>query len=193
MQNVSENAAPKKYSEKAIKIMYDNFAATGEYRHIISQDVIRCFINSDNPLDKLACGLAYINEGTQFRKNAIECFEYYFSNPVDLPVNKNNYPYFQEWYLHIELSKLYEKEHIFDKALSEIEKFMAFKNGAENRCHARIADILSKYRDVETALNYLDDIKTKPFYNEIAHLVDDKYKELLERKKRGYVFRPRKK
>lgn len=179
---------------KAIKIMYDNIATTGEERHRISKNIISEFKNSDYPLDKLACGLAYINEGAAYRKQAIECIEFYFShNNVEMPVNHNNFPYFSEWTLHSELSKLYEKEYIFDKAIQQLE-FCIQCDRSEPNCsdYTRIADLLVKESDVETAIRFLDSLKDLPFYVKIKYGVENKYKELLDKKKKGYVYKPRK-
>ncbi|MBP1546332.1 MAG: hypothetical protein J6A37_07010 [Oscillospiraceae bacterium] len=179
--------------EKAIKIMFDNIATVGEDRHVISRRVINNYSDSEDPLNKLACALAYINEGASYRKQAIACMEFYFSHPVELPKQKNNNPYFSMWYLHSELSKLYEKEYLFDKAIAQLELCIECCDEINCADFTRIADILVKKDSVSDALQYLEGIKNMEVYKSIKYAIDCKYNELLDKKAKGYVYNPRKK
>ena len=178
--------------EKAIRIMYDNISTIGAKRHQISQSVIKTYSNSTHPLDKLACGLAYINEGAAYRKLAIECFEYYFSHPSKMPIAENKHPYFSEWQLHSELANLYEKEYDFDKAIHELEECIRFSSINDGVEYTRIADVIVKKEGVDQAIEYIIQIKKSNIYPKMKNMIDYEYNELLKKKDKGYVYRPRK-
>lgn len=187
----------KLFQSTALKIISDNFSTIGEERHKISQNVIKNFSNSNKPLDKLACGLAYINEGANYRKQAIECFEFYFNNPVPIP---KEYRCISEWSLHSSLSKLYEKEHMFDQAIEQLKLCqkcnccnlhnMDYINSAD---YTRIADIIVKRDGVDEAIKYILDLKKEKIYLKIKYGVDYEYQKLIKKRKKGYVYRPKKK
>ncbi len=180
---------------KALEIMHQNIATIGEKRHTISRYVISNFSNSVDPLNQLGCGLAYINEGAAYRKQAISCLEFYFANPLPLPKQPNGFPYFTQWYLHSELSTLYEKEYMFDKAIEQLELCQKYPDftGINSADYTRIADIIVKRDGVDEAIKYIKDLKKKSVYRKIKSDVDYTYHELLEKKAKGYVYRPRKK
>lgn len=179
--------------------MYDNVPTIGQQRHIISRDVIKRFSQSDKPLDRLACALAFINEGASYRKEAIVCLEFYFQHPVRLPED-NGRPYFSEWQLHSYLSALYEKEYLFTKAIEQLEYCQKCKNQnpyiedfVNPADYTRVADIIVKRDNVDKAIEYIESLKNQKVYKKIKHSVDCKYNELLEKKKKGYVYKPKKK
>lgn len=187
----------KLFQSTALKIINDNFATIGQQRHKISQSIINDFLNSDNPLDKLACGFAYIIEGAKYRKQAIECFEFYFNNLVPIP---KEFRCISDWSLHSSLSKLYEKEYMFDQAIEQLKLCQKCNYG--NLCnidyinsadYTRIADIIVKRDGVDEAIKYISDLKKEKIYLKIKYAVDYEYQKLIEKKKKGYVYRPRKK
>ncbi len=178
--------------EKAIRIMYDNISTIGPKRHQISQKVINTYSNSNHPLDKLACGLAYVNEGAAYRKLAIECFEFYFDHPTKMPIADNKQPFFSEWHLHSELANLYEREYNFDKAIFQLKECIRYNRNDCGAEYTRIADIIVKKEGVDKAIEYINKIKKSKIYPKIRHSIDYEYNELMEKKKKGYVYKPRK-
>lgn len=182
----------KLFQSTALKIINDNFGTIGQQRHKISQSIINDFLNSDNPLDKLACGFAYITEGAKYRKQAIECFEFYFNNPVPIP---KEFRCISDWSLHSSLSKLYEKEYMFDQAIEQLKLCQKCKcnlndidiNYINPADYTRIADIILKRDGIDEAIKYILNLKKEKIYFKIKYAIDYAYQELIKKGKRLYI------
>ena len=107
----------KKYPLNCRSIGLVNEAEAVKYkaRYILFEVAIQKYSSSDIPIDQFAVGLAYLSKGSLYRKNAIEFFE------KSLPHIRVEDFCFYGSYLPIsfynKISQLYEKEHIWDKAL----------------------------------------------------------------------------
>ncbi len=99
----------------AIGLVNESQAIVYKARYILFEIVILRFSNSTAPLEQFAVAFAYSEKGASYRLKAIEYFE------KSLPQLKENdfscYGSFLPLAIYNKLSLLYEKEHLWDKAI----------------------------------------------------------------------------
>ena len=163
------------------------------------EDVIRQCKDSTHPLDKLAMGFAYVHKGADFRKDAIACINEFLDSSTEIPRKKNTYDIdgqnaalVSKWHLFSTLSALYEKEYDWDNAILCLKKCQQYSKGENLADYTRVGDILVK-KDVNLAVEYYESLKNTDIYNKKQALFDGKYKETLEKQRKGYKFKPRNK
>ena len=140
----------------------------------------------------LALAFAYAFLGAKYRKPAIEYFEKYVKNPI-------SDCFFTNSYIYSTFGKIYESEYDFDNA----EKYYILYEQAiysEHPMSDRFANALlgRLYLKISTqkALDYWKDImKSDEYKNDeyFKRCVDVEYKKVVEKHKKGYVYKPRKK
>lgn len=175
--------------ENALHIISDNFAIIGEKRHELANFIIENYKTSNEPLNALGVAYAYLWQGAKFRKQAIEFFERYLSSHIKDDIC---YPCISEWSIYSDLATLYEKEYNYSKAISYLQKCIIADKNSNAADYTRIGDILIKI-DVGMAESFyiklLNDNKLVKFKRQFAYALD----EVFEKKKRGYVYKPRNK
>ena len=140
----------------------------------------------------LALAFAYAFLGAKYRKTAIEYFEKYANNPV-------SDRFFTDSYIYSTFGNIYESEYDFENA----EKYYILYEQAiysEHPMADRFANALlgRLYLKISTqkALDYWKDIMKSDEYKKDKYFkqcVDVEYNKAMEKHKKGYVYKPRKK
>ena len=199
--NVIGSKVNKTIDQSAIEIVSEcNGSISTEKRKAICNGIIAKFSTSSNPLDWLAVAIAHKYLGASHRKQAIQYYEMYLSNPVRIP-NKTELQWaIESWMIRSDLATLYEREYEFDKAIAMLEECIVFDErivkikgyGFNPANYTRIATIIMKRDGTDAAIEYYKKIKSSEIYKLDKKWFDEKYQEVLEMHKRGYVYRARK-
>lgn len=188
-----------KKKESAIMLMYNNTSIIGKQRHTNNQYIINEYASSNMPLDILAVAVSYDREGAKYRKKAIEYYEKFLSNPVEIPVipntvglNKKPIRCISYWEIYSSLAILYEKEYQFDMAIKYLKKLPKESNYSNSADYTRVGDVLAKI-DIDKCVLYYKDLMKKTIYQKFKDEFDYCYKEALKKQTNGYVFKPKNK
>lgn len=188
-----------KTKESAIMLMYHNTSVIGEKRHTNNWNIINKYAKSNFPLDILAVAVSYDREGAKYRKQAIEYYEKFLSNPVEIPIIPNAYdlkgkPHrcISYWEIYSNLANLYEKEYQFDMAIKYLKKLPKESNYNNSADYTRVGDLLAKV-DINKSVQYYENLIKKSTYKKFKREIDVHYKEALDKQAKGYVYKPRKK
>ena len=193
------------YSEEdaCIGLMYETMPTAGISGRLLNFMVIVKCLRSENPKDMLAVAIAMSREGAYYRPQAIEYFEKYFKSNCKLPFmpgncyrGENDDEYqsrslFSDWFLHSELSRLYEQEYKFDKAVEQLEECIKYAKGGNPADFTRIGDILIKI-GTQNAKQYYDKLFKSKYYEIHQRTFDHAYEKLEEKIASGYAYKPRK-
>ena len=179
---------PKKLKIKknvdALEQVFNNYSYFGAEKHKFNQEIIEKYSNSDDSDDCLAVAISYLGEGASNRKNAIIYFEKYLLKP-------SSQQYFSDWFIFSSLANLNEKEYMFENAIAYLKKLIAIDNDSNCADYIRIGDILIKI-NIDKAIDYYENLKNGKVYYKNKKIFDEAYRKVLEKKKKGYVYRPRK-
>ena len=183
----------------AIRLMYDNTSVIGEARHENNRYIINKYNNSLKPLDILAVAVSYEREGAAYRKQAIEYYERFLDNPDEIPIVPNCFvangkpkQYISYWSIYSSLATLYEKEYIFDKAITYLNKLPKESDYNNPSDYTRVGDVLAKI-DINQCVEYYNNLIKSDIYPRFKNSKDCAYHEALEKQAKGYVFKPRNK
>lgn len=179
--NVDTPITSKRNSSEALKFIMNNQAAIGPGRHKIAQSVIKKYSSSNNPEDQLAVGIAYEWEGAKYRQEAINYYEMFLASGIKTKL-------IGDWFIYSSLSKLYEKEYLFDKAIDALYKCIEANKGGNSADYTRIGDIYIKM-NIDKASSYYEDLKKTKSYLRHKREIDLAIVELEDKIKRGYVYR----
>lgn len=175
--------------ENALQIIADNYAIIGKERHELAAMVIDKYKSSTEPFDILGVAYAYLWQGAKFRQDAISYFEKYLSEYSDIDLNCHC---IKRWSVYSDLATLYEKEYKYQKAIFCLQKCIAIDDHSNAADYTRIGDILVK-EDMSKAEEFyvklLNDTKLNKYQRQFAYALN----EVIEKKNRGYVYRPRNK
>lgn len=169
----------------ALTQVFNAYSFFGEEKHTFNNEIINNYCNSNNANDILAVAMSYLGEGAKYRKDAIYYFEKYLENPT-------SQKYFSNWLIYSSLADLYEKEYVFDKALICLQNLIKLDNNTNCADYTRIGNILTKI-DINQAVDYYKSLKKKKIYSQYEEIFDNAYREVLLKKEKGYVYKPRKK
>lgn len=179
---------PKKLKVKknvdALEQVFNYYSFFGKEKHKFNQEIIEKYLNSNNPNDCLAVAISYLEEGADNRKNAIIYFEKYLLNP-------SSQQYFSDCFIFSSLADLNEKEYMFENAIICLKKLIAIDNDSNYADYIRIGDVLVKI-NIDKAVDYYENLKKWKIYHKNKKIFDEAYEKVLEKKKKGYVYRPRK-
>ena len=186
-------------SKSAIQPAYNNNSIIGEARHTNNQNIINNYKNSEMPLDILAIAISYEREGAKYRKEAINFYEKFLLNPVEIPILPNRYTenkkpvrMFSYWDIYSSLATLYEKEYNFDDAIKYLKKLPKESNYKNPADYTRVGDVLAKI-DINKSVKYYEKLMTTATYKKFKRPIDIKYRDALEKQSKGYVYKPKKK
>lgn len=171
----------------ALTIIEENFSIIGSTRHEIADFVIRTYKHSSNPNDILGVAFAYQWQGAKERRNAISYFEKFLSSHTFSEVSSK---FIDEWSIYSTLSTLYEKEYEFDKSMGCLWKCIEVDKGTNPADYTRIGDILVKI-DIQKAENFYLSLLNNTFLLHFKYQFEYALNDVLEKKKRGYVYKPR--
>lgn len=181
--------AKMKTYDNAIHIISDNFSVTGAPRREIADIIVENYKSSQDPLDVLGVAYAYLWKGAKFRKESIIYFEKFLSFSLEYDLT---YPCINEWSIYSDLATLYEKEQTYSEAIACLHKCICIDKNSNAADYTRIGDILIKI-DINKAEDFyiklLNDNRLKKYKRQFAFALDD----VIEKKKSGYVYRPRNK
>lgn len=194
------NYIKQNYSKEhqSIALAYEAWMTVHRSHHILNQIVIQKYKESDDSIDILAVAMAYCTEPVKYRKLAIQYFERYFTNPVnltDLPKDPaaeiQCCTMFSDWFLHLKLAELYEKEYMYDEAIEQIKLRIKCVNGTNPADYIAIGDILIKI-DLYKAKDYYENLMKSEVYAQHQYSIDWHYNDVLNKINMRYVFTPRK-
>lgn len=174
-----------KENTDALTQVFNTQSFYGEEKHIFNNKIIQKYSNSNNSNDILAVAISYLGEGAECRNSAINYFEKYLSCP-------SSQKYFSDWFIYSSLSTLYEKEYMFNKSIECLKVLIKLDNSSNCADYIRIGNVLTKI-DINKAIEYYEDLKNKNIYAKYKYAFDNAYKEILLKKEKGYVYKPRKK
>lgn len=184
--------------DAAIGLAFESMPTIGLARHIIDFAIILKCEKSDYINDVVALAIALSREGAYHRKQAIQAFERYFEKEPEEADAKEcddgngvTITLFSDWYLHSELSRLYEQEYDFNKAIEQLKLCIKYSRGNNPADFTRIGDILIK-SDIREAERYYDELVKSEYYELHKYAIDYVQNELKEKIASGYVYRPRK-
>lgn len=172
----------------AIDVIIENFGTIGSERKEIMLSVIQKYSHSDAPLDVLGVAYALYYSGAKYRASAIEYFEKFLASPVDLC----KLSCVSNWQVYSYLSILYEREHQYEKAILYLKKCIEADNGTNFADYTRIGDILVKI-DIYQAEQYYKQLLNNSALIDYKPQFEYAFNEVIQKKKIGYVYRPRKK
>lgn len=171
----------------ALQVIDYYYAVIGPERHVIADLVIEIYKNSSNPYDILGVAYAYMWQGAKYREESIQYFEILIENYNLSYIRSES---INEWSVYSNLADLYEKEYQFEKAIACLYKCIKADNGNNPADYIRIGNILVKV-DISQAecfyLKLLNDTSLKKYKRNFAYALN----EVLDKKNRGYVFKPR--
>ncbi len=169
----------------ALQEVFDKCSYYGEEKHIFNNQIINDYKNSTNPNDNLAVAISYLGEGAINRKDAIIYFEKYLNNPTDQT-------YFSDCYIYSSLANLYECEYMLDKSIAYLQKAIVADTQYSYFYFVRIGNVLLK-KDVNLAVEYYEKLKKESIYKQYKEKFDSEYKKMIEKKEKGYVYKPKNK
>lgn len=176
-----------KIYENALHMISDNYAIIGKERHELAALIIDECKFSTEPFDILGVAYAYLWQGAKFRKEAISYFEKYLSEYSDIKISYNC---INKWSIYSDLATLYEKEYKYKEAIFCLQKCITVDDHSNVADYTRIGDILVK-ENINKAEDFyvklLNDPKLGKYKRQFAYALD----EVVEKKKRGYVYNPR--
>ncbi|GAB5081361.1 hypothetical protein Osc1_05340 [Hominimerdicola sp. 21CYCFAH17_S] len=177
------------FRKSAYDVISANYAIIGPGRHKLAQKVINKYKDSSKPLDLLGVAYAYMWEGASYRKLSIEYFEKYIESGFRLNTEHTS---INTWTIYSDMATLYEKEYEFDKAIICLQKCIKIDGKTNPSDYTRIGDIYVKI-SVDKAEEYYLSLLNNPrlFMHKRAFAYS--FDDVLEKKRRGYVYRPRKK
>ncbi|WP_270525785.1 hypothetical protein [Longibaculum muris] len=161
-------------------------------KYYIEQIVIEKYKSSDNLYDWLAVGLAYKGKGANFRKESLFYLTKFVSTAnntdwnnilsIDMDLDKYN--------IYSKIAELYEKEADLENAYNYAMKACEFRIYADSGMY-RLGSILKKL-DINKCVEYYKEKLTDPRYKEIKNGIKKELNDALEKQKKNYVYRPRK-
>lgn len=169
----------------AIDIIIDNFSVIGNERKKIMANIIQSYFDSPEPLDILGVGYALFYSGANYRRSAIDYFERFLNFQVDI----SSYKLISLWAIYSNLSTLYEKEYNFEKAIFYLEKCIETDKSSNPADFTRIGDVLVKI-DLNKAEKYYLELLSSNSYAEYKYQFEYALKDVQEKIKRGYVYKP---
>lgn len=186
-----------------LQMIVDAWDVQNKNRYNVFQKVLEDCENCSDPLCILACAYACHFSKVEYRKMAINYFEKYLLNPTPSTVTS-----FPLNVIYADIGSDCEAELDFHKA----EKY--YKLAITTHPNRKV-DMFGQYHifppeimlgrlylkiDTQKALNYWEDLMEYPEYKNgnkaragFRRSVDVEYQTALEKHKKGYTYRPRKK
>jgi len=186
-------------------------------RQEVLDKIIELCQNIEHPKAYYLIGTAYVWKGAKFRRQAIYYLEKYLENPVEIKKSYYNREGklidgftsgIQISYVYRDLAKCYEGEYEFEKALEYYQKAAELDPSVPS-VYIHIAQVYVKMNNLDEAIRVLNKAKNSKYYtptkitdsldgsvyydNTFKITIDNYLKDLKEKKKRGYVYKPRKK
>lgn len=127
--------------------------------------------------------------GAKYRLLAIKCFEECLKYTPTVPITN----------IYSTLANLYEKNHQFEKAINILQKHID-ESPEHSSVYAHKATCLVKLGKIDEAIDMLNAVKETDYYKNpnptidpsFTTCIDRKLEDCLNKKKRGYKFKPKK-
>lgn len=185
-------------------------------KHELLDKIIDLCKDVNKPIAYLNIACAYELKGAKFRPQCIEYFNKFLSNPI---LDKTNEIHLIQHFYNITNEKLnlaviferlgsaYEGEYDFENALKCYMKSYNI-NPYECPIYVRLAGIYSKMNNLDKSIDILKSAKISPYYKvcewdlgegqvykdeSFIQVIDNYLNTYEEKKKKGYVYNPRKK
>lgn len=174
----------KQAQESAIHLTFDNQAVIGEQRHKNNQYIIDKYADSEEPLDILAVAVALDREGAAYRTKAIEYYERFLRNPVEIPIiphmGSKDKPVrcVSWWQLYSSLATLYEKEHNYEMAVKYLKKLPQESQYSNRSDFTRCGNALMMI-DTQLCVDYYKDLMNDPKLEKYKKEFKQRYLECL--------------
>lgn len=167
--------------------------------------IIRMCGNPDTPKQRYLLAMAYAWSNKEYREKAIYYINLYLDNGL-YNINNEYQRFTHLSQMYNELANKYEQTYQFEKALKcykvsndyhlkyLIESKKDSLDTSWNEClKINEASVLVKMNKIDEAISLLKDNKNNLKNKENIICINNKIKELQEKKKKGYIYKPRKK
>ena len=158
------STAKKKYPAKYQALGLANESSSIKYkpRYVLHEIIVLRYENSDAPLYQLAVALAYETMGASRRQRALLHFETAMTkiNMLDISV----FPCFSPSLIYSRFSKLYEKEHEYQKAISCLESAIQIPGTSAFALEQDIQKLRAKAANPPAKRKRKSDAETEEFF-----------------------------
>lgn len=163
------NVIREKYPEELRSMGFANEAYPIKYkpRYVLWEILVQLYEDSDKPIDKFACSLAYEAKGALFREKALEKFE----ESIDYitPEFMQQFISYMPLNVYMKFSRLYESNHEYEKAILYTE--LGHKYGDKNNPNfdKRIDELRDKIKRNPKKRKYNPSKKTLEFEEDVVN------------------------
>ena len=200
----------EQFSDESIKIIKQ-----AKNKDDILDKVIELCINIKKSAAYLNIATAYKLKGIKYRTEVIKYYNKFLENPVFLKTNKKyGIQLYQDIMvedielpnIYMSLGNAYEGKYDFENALNSYKKSCKI-DPSNQGIYCCIARIYSKMNKLDESINILKEAKNSKYYkinttkildkvytdDTFIKVIDDYLNDYENKKKRGYIYRPRKK
>ena len=145
-------------------------------RYVLWEILVQLYKDSDNPIDKFACALAYETKGALFRENALQKFEE--SINYITPEFMQQFTSYPPLCVYMEFSRLYEGNHEYEKAIYYTELGQKYRGNDNPNFDKRIDDLIEKIKRNPKKRKYNPSKETLEFERDVENAAKYFIKEL---------------
>lgn len=136
-------------------------------RYVLWEILVQLYKDSNNPIDKFACALAYETKGALFRKDALKKFE----ESIDYitPLFMQQFISYMPLNVYMKFSRLYESNHEYEKAILYTELGRKYGENDNPNFDKRINELKEKIKRNPKKRKYNPSQKTLEFEKDIVN------------------------
>ncbi|MCT6798426.1 hypothetical protein [Blautia hydrogenotrophica] len=136
-------------------------------RYVLWEILIQLYEDSENPIDKFACALAYETKGALFREKALQKFE----ESIDYitPEFMQKFISYMPLNVYMKFSRLYESNHEYEKAILYTELGHKYGNKNNPNFNKRIRELQDKIKRNPKKRKYNPSQETLEFEKDIVN------------------------
>lgn len=168
----------EKYPIEFRSMGFANESAPVKYkpRYVLWEILVQLYKDSDDPIDKFACALAYETKGALFRENALQKFEE--SINYITPEFTQQFTSYTPLCVYMEFSRLYESNHEYEKAIYYTELGQKYGENDNPNFDKRINDLIEKIKRNPKKRKYNPSKETLEFERDVENAAKYFIKEL---------------
>lgn len=126
----------------SVGLANESLAIIYKPRYILLDIIVAAFENSSNIYDQFAVAISYAKQGAQYRNEAIRYFEMTFD--AISPEFMQQFSSLSPLSVYSMFSEIYEKEHLFEKAIDMTKLAWKYANQNNEFFPSRISDLDKK-------------------------------------------------
>lgn len=190
INSVLENARTKyPPNHHAIGLAIETQGIKYKPRYILFEMLIIQFATSQNHLDQLATGLAYVTKGYYFQEAALRYLEPAITKVTDYEALLLSRTY-SKWWIYHSIALLCEQSYRFTDALKYAGLSIQNKGFMTTYDYTRIGDIYKKI-SIDRCVNYYEALLNEiSLPKDIYPIIKNKGLEMKKLAAEGYVFKP---